>query len=432
MVRLDAIRQQRATWVRGGFDNRTADQDYAGAFAEAGLGRQGDDPKRVAARVRAAAVKSELVAALDDWAARTADPKRRGWLLGVARRADPDVWRDHFRKAVHLDPQSAPAHTDLGNALKAAGRLDQAIPHLRQAIRIDPASAAAHTNLGNALHEQGRPEEAIDHFRQAVCLNPRLAAAHHNLGYALDGRGRRDEAIRHFRHAVALDPTFAYAHFNLGLAYLRQGRFTRARAALERCLELLPQRDRLRPVGTQRLHQCKRMLTLEKRLPALLRGEAEPAGAAERIEYARLCRYKQLYRASAQFFLGATLAGQSYPHGDPASGSRYNAACCAALAGTGQGHDAAPLGAAERSRWRRQALDWLRADLDLWTKKLQTGKSEVLALVQRQLRHWQQDPDLASVRDREALARLPASERRAWSKFWAEVAGRLEKKNRSE
>jgi hypothetical protein len=53
----------------------------------------------VAARIRSSAVGEQLVAALDDWALGTNDPKRRAWVLGVARRAGPDDWRDRFRGA---------------------------------------------------------------------------------------------------------------------------------------------------------------------------------------------------------------------------------------------------------------------------------------------------------------------------------------------
>jgi hypothetical protein len=41
------------------------------------------------------------------------------------------------------------------------------------------------------------------------------------------------------------------------------------------------------------------------------------------------------------------------------------------------------------------------------------------------LRHWQQVPALANVRDKEALAKLPDAERAAWQKLWADVAERL-------
>jgi hypothetical protein len=40
------------------------------------------------------------------------------------------------------------------------------------------------------------------------------------------------------------------------------------------------------------------------------------------------------------------------------------------LGGCGPGSDADKLGAAERARLRKQALDWLRADLTYWTKQV--------------------------------------------------------------
>jgi hypothetical protein len=76
----------------------------------------------------------------------------------------------------------------------------------------------------------------------------------------------------------------------------------------------------------------------------------------------------------------------------------------------------------ERARLRKQALDWLRADLALHTMQLQTGKPADRATVQQALRHWQQDPDLAGLRDKAALAKLPAEERVAHERLWADVA----------
>jgi hypothetical protein len=37
------------------------------------------------------------------------------------------------------------------------------------------------------------------------------------------------------------------------------------------------------------------------------------------------------------------------------------------------------------------------------------------------LRHWQTDADLAGVRDADALAALPESERAAWRALWTRV-----------
>jgi hypothetical protein len=73
---LDAARFVGATPVEGKFDRAGAEPLYAAAFAEAGLGPEGDNSAAVAARVRESAVSAEIVAALDDWAGIT--QTRRG------------------------------------------------------------------------------------------------------------------------------------------------------------------------------------------------------------------------------------------------------------------------------------------------------------------------------------------------------------------
>ena len=105
LVRLETIRLNRSTLAEGQlhhgallrFNKARADRDYAEAFRDQGLGEPPDDPEGVAARVRASKWVAHIVAALDDWAVCAADPARQDWLLGVARRADPDPWRDRVR-----------------------------------------------------------------------------------------------------------------------------------------------------------------------------------------------------------------------------------------------------------------------------------------------------------------------------------------------
>jgi hypothetical protein len=101
-------------------------------------------------------------------------------------------------------------------------------------------------------------------------------------------------------------------------------------------------------------------------------------------------------------------------------GHRYDDACCAALAAAGKGSDAAGLTARERARLRRQALDWLSADLALWRTRASNKDVRVLDLVQKTLRHWQTE-DLAGLREPEALAKVPEAEREGWRKLWAAV-----------
>jgi hypothetical protein len=101
--------------------------------------------------------------------------------------------------------------------------------------------------------------------------------------------------------------------------------------------------------------------------------------------------------------------------------NRYTAACAAALAGAGKGEDKPPLDEAEKARWRKQALDWLKTDLAFWAKQAEIGRPEAKALVSQNLQHWKADADLAGIRDETAIKSLPEAEQKACREMWAEV-----------
>jgi hypothetical protein len=97
---------------------------------------------------------------------------------------------------------------------------------------------------------------------------------------------------------------------------------------------------------------------------------------------------------------------------------RYNAACCAVLAGAGSGHDAPPP--ADRGVFRQQGLGWLRAEFDAY-QKANDANPAAAAAIHETMKHWLGDSDLVSVRDATALAALPQAEQDAWNKLWADV-----------
>ena len=45
--------------------------------------------------------------------------------------------------------------------------------------------------------------------------------------------------------------------------------------------------------------------------------------------------------------------------------------------------------------------------------------------MQKALARWREDPDLAGLRDADALERLPPAERQEWRALWQEVADLL-------
>jgi hypothetical protein len=68
----------------------------------------------------------------------------------------------------------------------------------------------------------------------------------------------------------------------------------------------------------------------------------------------------------------------------------------------------------DRTRRRKQAPAWLRADLAAWTKLADDAKKH--GRIGQTLQHWQTDADLAGIRDSEAVTTLPADEQEACKK----------------
>jgi tetratricopeptide (TPR) repeat protein len=326
-----------------------------------------------------------------------------------------------YKRAIALAPKDAVFHYNLGDALYRKRQLDEAIARYHKALALDPKYAKAHCELGVALAGKGQLDEAIASYQKALALDPRLARAHYSLGKALQGKGQLDEAIACCRRAIELDPKDAEAHCNLGHALQAKGEFRPALAALGAGHALASGRKDWRFPSADWVKRCERFVQLDDLLAAIRKGKGRPAGAVECLELADFCRDRKQHHAAAVRFYIDAFAAEPKQAADLKAAHRYHAALSAALACCGRGKDTADLNAAERARLRRQALTWLRADLALWTKQLETGSKQARRAARARMQAWLSEPSLAAVRDVAGLAGLSAAERRRWQTFWAEV-----------
>jgi tetratricopeptide (TPR) repeat protein len=320
-----------------------------------------------------------------------------------------------YRQAVALDPQNPVFHNNLGSLLRDLGRPEEALAESRRAIALDPTYVAPHNNLGIVFAELGRHEEALAEFRRAIVLDPTYAQLHNNLGIVLADLGRLEEAQASLRRAIALDQAYAAPHTNLGRVLQEEGRLEEALAEYQRALELGDKQ------AGPRLQACERLRALLPRLPALLAGRDQPADNAERLAFAELCRqrWQRRYALAARLYRDAFAADARLA--ELRTANRFHAAAAAAAAGCGQGRGGARLGEGERAELRRQALSWLQADLALWAEQAGKDVPQARAAAGHALRTWQRHPNLAGVRDRPAIARLPQAEREGWQKLWQDV-----------
>jgi serine/threonine protein kinase/Flp pilus assembly protein TadD len=315
-------------------------------------------------------------------------------------------------------PEAYIAHHGLGVALADKQDLDGAITSYGEAIRLKGDFALAHSCLGEALRRKGRLDEAETACRKAIEIDPHLAGAHYNLGLILQNQRRLPEAEAAYRKAIELNPGFAEAHFNLGHTLREQGRFADALEALKKGHEFGS------PWGypsAQWVRETERLVELDAKLPKVLKGELQPADIGERLALADMClEYKALYMTAFRLYSDA-FAEQPDLARDLQNHPRYNAARAAAMAGCGQGKDADKLDKNECTGLRKQALDWLRADLAAWRHLLDIEPNRARAVVLQTMERWQQYKELAGVRDSAALTKLLEAERQEWQKLWAEV-----------
>jgi tetratricopeptide (TPR) repeat protein/mono/diheme cytochrome c family protein len=162
--------------------------------------------------------------------------------LGAALQAEGKLEDavSELRKALATNPGSALAHNNLGAALHARGDVDAAMAEYRQVLRVRPDDANAHNNLAQAFVSKGRLDEGIGHYREVLRLEPEDAGAHAQLGAVLQGQGKGEEAIPHLREALRVDPERFDARYNLGQALAARGEWPAAAKAFEEALARRP------------------------------------------------------------------------------------------------------------------------------------------------------------------------------------------------
>jgi serine/threonine-protein kinase len=284
--RLEAIRLDRATVVEGPFTNDQADKNYEATFRDNGIGQITEDTSVIAKRVANSPSRAAILAAVDDWAICSSDPKLQGWLMDVARQADPDIWRDQVRdpkvwqdrKLLQKLAQTAPvaeqsvqllvalgerlvstggnatqylervqeAHPDdfwanyvLGTALKKKNPA-AAIGYCRAALAIRPSAVAVYCSLGDALRYAGRMDESIAQFRRAVQINPRYAWGYISLGGTLLLINEVDQSIDNYQKGLRIEPNNAWGHYVFGNALQCKGCLNDAIDHYRKAIELNP------------------------------------------------------------------------------------------------------------------------------------------------------------------------------------------------
>ena len=145
-----------------------------------------------------------------------------------------------FKHAVEVTSNNHVMHDNLGFALTAGGRADEAIKHFKEAIRINPDDEKTYLNMGIALLSQGKLDECIDYYSEVLRVNPDYAIIRNNLGIVLFHKGKTEEAIAHFREALRIELDYAEAHNSLGVALAFKDKVEEAVVHFREALRIKP------------------------------------------------------------------------------------------------------------------------------------------------------------------------------------------------
>ena len=135
-------------------------------------------------------------------------------------------------------PESFEIHELLGLVYAAQSQTVAANAHLEKAVRLNPNSAPARTNLAANLVRLGKLDRAGEQFKKAAEIEPQNFDTNHNLGEFYVKSKQIDAAIPFLEHAQQLAPSSYDNGYDLSLAYLLTGKVSDARQQIQSLLKL--------------------------------------------------------------------------------------------------------------------------------------------------------------------------------------------------
>jgi tetratricopeptide (TPR) repeat protein len=133
---------------------------------------------------------------------------------------------------------AANAHFSAGNIYMSLGRYEEAAAAFRLSLSLDPRSAEAQNNLGEALGELKQFPRALEAFQRAVALDGKFLKARYNMGVTYDHMGQLKYAEFVYRILIRDFPDFVLAYDSLAVTLSKSGRARDAIALHEKAISL--------------------------------------------------------------------------------------------------------------------------------------------------------------------------------------------------
>ena len=145
-------------------------------------------------------------------------------------------WKDsdlEFKKAIALNPSSAPAHRLYAAFLVSLGKHREALDEIAQAHRLDPLSMTNNAEVVRTLYYGRQYEQAVEEARKAEQLDNEFPRTHFWLGRVYEQMGKYSDAIAEAER-VGPSPDSILSLTEMAYAYAKAGKSAEARALLRK------------------------------------------------------------------------------------------------------------------------------------------------------------------------------------------------------
>lgn len=147
---------------------------------------------------------------------------------------------DCLRRVAELQPQSAQAHQQLGEAQERLGDLPAAVNSYRRAVALLPDSPDLYCHLARVLYQGGALQAAAELYQHASALAPARFEIYNDLGLVLTNLGNFEAAMEAFKRSLRLNPRSAKTIAGLGYFFERKGDLVSAADAYRDAIKLDP------------------------------------------------------------------------------------------------------------------------------------------------------------------------------------------------
>ncbi len=116
----------------------------------------------------------------------------------------------HYKQAVAIDDEFAPAHEKLSWMYMRVKRYDLAIAELERVIELSPGSYLTINDLGNMYYNRGDQKTALKFYLKAAEIAPDVPQLHYNAARMYDALQDYRNALKEYETVLELDYNFEY------------------------------------------------------------------------------------------------------------------------------------------------------------------------------------------------------------------------------